>query len=211
MERLKEHRSTIVLFILLVVVFIYSAMSRGITTLNGLLQNLLILFAAVGISIFVTLMVFKRFSFKKASERELKAEDDILLQATAFSQATILIILNLIPSNDNTNLFKWLVPVAAITFYGLRAWAKLKNSNKYRYRSMLVFAVVVSFSISVIFLVFLAPFWSGLLVIDGVDNSLELVRILVLPPYILPILFVGRLRTRYGLPRQQKTLEPFLS
>jgi len=209
MGKLREYRSTISLLFIIVVVFIYTAMSKGITTFSGLLQNVLILFAAVAIAIFITLAIFKRFSFKKASERELKAEDDILLQATAFSQATIWIILNLIPADENTNLFKWLIPVAAISFYCLRAWAKLKDSNKYRYRSMLVFAVVVSFSVSVIALVFLVPLWRGLL-IEGVDVTFDLVRILVLPPYILPILFVGRLRTRYGLPRHQKKLESFV-
>ncbi len=208
MGKLREYRSTILLLFILVVVFIYSAMSRGIATFSGLLQNILILSAGVIVAIFITIEIFKRFSFKKAIERELKAEDDILLQATAFSQATIWIFLNLIPADENTNLFKWLVPVAAISFYCLRAWAKLKDSNKFRYRSMLVFSVVVSFSVSVIVLVFLAPLWHGLL-IEGVDITVDLVRILVLPPYILPILFVGRLRTRYGLPRHQTTIETF--
>ncbi len=77
--------------------------------------------------------------------------------------------------------------------------AKLKDNNKYRFRSMLVFSAVVSFSVNVIFLIFMAPLWNNILVIDGIDMTLELVRALVLPLYLSPLFFAFKLSDRYGL------------
>jgi hypothetical protein len=94
--------------------------------------------------------VLERIETKKADERETKAEDDILLQATAFSQAALWIYLNLITSNWMVDIMKVLVPSLAILFYAFRGYAKLKDSNRWRYRSMFLLAAVVGISLNVV-------------------------------------------------------------
>jgi len=200
MIKFRDILSIVLLICIGVVFFILFAILNGITTFNGILQVTAILLAVFVLEVVLVYVIGNRFSFEKASERELRAEDDILLQATAFSQAALWIFLNLIPSDGITFFFKWLVPSVAILFYCLRAYGKLKDNNKYRYRSMLVFSFVIGFSIAVLTQVLIAPFWKGLLIIDGMDLTANLVTPAIFGvPLLLSILFYKELRIRYGL------------
>ena len=78
---------------------------------------------------------------KKADPKELHREDDVLLEAVAFSQSILFVLLSLMQSEDELRraLLYGLV-ITTITFYSLRAWAKIKDSKKYRYYSMIAFA-----------------------------------------------------------------------
>jgi hypothetical protein len=200
MGKVKEILSSAFAVCVFVGVFGFIAINKGVNTINGVILVIgtlsLVFLGLVAVIYFIA----NRISFKKASEKEIKAEDDILLQATAFSQAALWIYLNLIPENENIVFLKWFVPSVAILFYCLRAYGKLKDSNKHRIYSMAVFTLVVSFSIYTLVTVVLAPYWKGLFVIDGVDLTFELfANNIAMATIALPILFYGRIRTRYGL------------
>jgi hypothetical protein len=65
---------------------------------------------------------------------------------------------------------------------------------------MQVFSFVIGFSVAVLIQVLVAPFWKGLLIIDGVDIISDLVTPIIFGvPLLLSILFYNKLRTRYGL------------
>jgi len=94
---------------------------------------------------------------KKAKKEELRREDDVLLQAVAFSQSIIFILLNLTENTHKLTLI-YLVAMVTVVFYALRAWAKIEDSAKYRYRSMVAFSFVCSNSVtSIISLLFSLP------------------------------------------------------
>lgn len=98
-----------------------------------------------------------RARVKKAKKEELRREDDVLLQVVAFSQSIIFVLLNLTESTHKLTLI-YLVAIVTVIFYALRAWAKIKDSSKYRYRSMVVFSFVFSNSVtSIISLLFSLP------------------------------------------------------
>lgn len=98
-----------------------------------------------------------RARVKKAKKEELLREDDVLLQAVAFSQSIIFILLNLTENTSKLTLI-YLVAFVTVIFYALRAWAKIKDSSKYRYRSMVVFSFICSNSVtSIISLLFTLP------------------------------------------------------
>jgi len=97
---------------------------------------------AVGLAFWkVSHKIAERLSAKtrRADGNELNREDDILLQAVAFSQSLFFIYLNLIPTSGLVTLYRVLVPIATVLFYTLRAWGKIENESKYRYWSILLF------------------------------------------------------------------------
>lgn len=79
----------------------------------------------------------------EAKPEELQREDDVLLQAVAFSQSLLFVLLSL-TSSEQRQLLIYAIAIVTITFYTLRAWAKIKDSSKYRYYSMIAFAFVSS-------------------------------------------------------------------
>ena len=79
----------------------------------------------------------------KAHAEELRREDDVLLQATALSQSVFFVYLNLIPSSRFVEILKWTVPTVAISFYIIRAYAKIRDSGKHRYYSVLILVVIM--------------------------------------------------------------------
>ena len=91
---------------------------------------------------------------KVAKRKELKREDDILLQAVGFSQSTLIILLNILVEASDVKTFVTItVIICAVTFYAVRAWAKLKNNSKCRYYSMIILAFLIGFSLYSIFIV----------------------------------------------------------
>jgi len=116
--------------------------------LNQILMALLTLvaFAFISLAIFVlTTRISKRLSNRvtKATSEELQREDDVLLQGVAFSQTILFVAVNLTLEEQRSRIiFSTLIAAFAITFYALRAWAKIKDSSKYRYYSMVVFALI---------------------------------------------------------------------
>ena len=152
----------------------------------------------------ILLRFIKRQQIKKAEEKELHREDDILLQATAFSQSALWIYLNLLPANLFVGVMKWIIPAIAITFYSMRAYAKLKESNKWRYRSIYALSYVVSASVFVLVISLIGANWQ-LLMIENVSVTL---------PLLLPVFgfayFGGRdfvesyFKKRYGLATEDK-------
>jgi hypothetical protein len=199
MGKFKKILRTTLLICFIVAFFVFVALKEGITSFNGILEVVVIMFLInLGVAL-VIFQIIERVSFKKASERELKAEDDILLQATAFSQAAVWIYLTLIPEDEKTFFFKLLVPSVAILFYCLRAIGKLKDNNKFRHYSMFVLSFVIGFSAYVL-IDRMTPFWEGFLVIDGVEMTFKILApIFLAAPVLLSVFFYDKLRTRYGL------------
>ena len=85
----------------------------------------------------------------EANPEEIKREDDVLLEAVAFSQSILFVLLSLMQSEDKLReaLLSGIV-LTTIAFYTLRAWAKIKDSPKYRYYSMFVFAFLSGNTVS---------------------------------------------------------------
>lgn len=132
--------------------FLFVYFKSGLTT-----GGLVIYFAVFGLVAMFSLMISavleriaRRSHIKKAGKRELNREDDVLLQATGFSQSVLFIYLNLIPPSEIIDVFKFLIPFTAIIFYALRGYAKIKNSNKYRYYSIRVFVFIIANSLGAI-------------------------------------------------------------
>ena len=177
------------------------ALSAGIRTPLGILEYGVISFGVLSVAYILAITIAHRFSFQKAGEAELKAEDDILLQATAFSQAALWIYLNLVQQDVFLSLMRWVVPSAAIIFYSSRAIAKLKNSNTWRYYSVFALSIVVGISLSIAIVAIIGPPLENALLIDGIKASMPLT---VSPLSSAVIVFVidlnDQIRTRYGLP-----------
>jgi hypothetical protein len=142
---------------------------------------------------------------KKAEEREIRAEDDILLQGIAFSQSALWIYLNIIQANLFVNILKVFLPTFAVIFYSVRAYAKLKDSNKWRYNSLFLLAIILSISVWV----GMGTTSSGLLgktVIESsgatIDYTVIYLVFLAFSFYVAPatlILLKEELKKRYGL------------
>lgn len=78
---------------------------------------------------------------KKADSKEISREDDVLLEAVAFSQSVLFVLLSLMQSEDRIReALLYGTVLTTLAFYTLRAWAKIKDSPKYRYYSMIAFA-----------------------------------------------------------------------
>ena len=136
----------------------------------------------------------------KAREKEIKAEDEILLQATAFSQSALWIYLNIIPSAPPINFMKWIIPPVAILFYlSLRAYAKLKDNKYWRYFSVYILALVFAASLN-ISLNLAGAQLKGILVIDGVDEMNYLFSsAIALFPIISAFMLRKQIKKRYGV------------
>jgi len=78
---------------------------------------------------------------KKADAKEIRREDDVLLESVAFSQSILFVLLSIMQSEDRLREVLLIgTVVTTLSFYTLRAWAKIKDSSKYRYYSMIAFA-----------------------------------------------------------------------
>ena len=73
----------------------------------------------------------------------MQREDDVLLQAVAISQSILFFAVNLAEENGSKLIISALIVIFAGSFYILRAYAKIKDSAKYRYYSMLALALVI--------------------------------------------------------------------
>ncbi len=73
-----------------------TALLLGMRNPLGITQAVLI-YNILAAPLAIVLGSLREHSFKKAEESELKLEDDILLQAIAFSQSALWIYLNVVP------------------------------------------------------------------------------------------------------------------
>jgi len=100
----------------------------------------------IGLSIgFVGLVIGEKLRLRvtKADDAEIKREDDVLLQAVGFSQSVLLIMVNFFLVEQSV-LFSILIITSSVGFYSLRAWAKIKNSQVFRYFSLFFLAMATS-------------------------------------------------------------------
>jgi len=138
-------RSFVILYIVLVttpiVLFILCSMGMALEIFRRFLSALVAtLIAVVGFAIALKLGA----KVTKAESDELLREDDVLLQAVAFSQSILFVFANLTLEEVSLKLSaSSFIVVFAVAFYILRAWAKIKDSPKYRYYSMIICAFVL--------------------------------------------------------------------
>lgn len=152
---LSKIRQNFITLILLLIAFIFTYFT---TTQYGIYYTVIsFLIMVVGlITILKTRKLAKEIGEKtiQADKSELEREDDVILDAIIFSQSAILLYINLIPLSNIEN-YKTFINIAilsvAIVFYAIRAYAKIKNSPKYRYCSIWVLFFVIIESCFVIF------------------------------------------------------------
>ena len=138
-----------VAIVVFVLYFLQTYFGVGIRGVSGLL-----FYFGVFLFLSVITYIFNRFlsgiaeniSVKKADSNQLKREDDVLLQATGFTQATLFLYLNTL-SQTGFRDFRWFVLLVSAIFYTLRGYAKIQDSNKYRYYSIYALIFVVATSI----------------------------------------------------------------
>ncbi|MCW4007525.1 MAG: hypothetical protein NWF09_02365 [Candidatus Bathyarchaeota archaeon] len=79
----------------------------------------------------------------KASDDELRREDDVLLQSVTFSAAIVFYVNFLVEDYVSKIVLSVFIVALAILFYLLRAWGKIKENLKYRHRSMILLAFLL--------------------------------------------------------------------
>jgi cbb3-type cytochrome oxidase subunit 3 len=196
-----RHRNLLVFFLICSITVLFGLIVevQGIKTLLGNIEFIGIFVSAYLGTWFIVYRFFGKTSFQRATETELREEDDIFLQAIAFSQAALWIVLNLTPSNETIYLFKWAVPVIAISSYSIRAYAKLKNRNEWRYYSILIVSLAIGTSLSATAAILMGSTFRSLLVIDGKDITEALIFVpLGGVPTALFYALKNKIRIRYG-------------
>jgi hypothetical protein len=98
------------------------------------------------------------------------------------------------------DLMKWIVPVVAIMCYGTRAYAKLKNNNKWRFYSVMILSVIIGVSRSTIGNYLMDTVLTGTLLIDGIDVTRHLVITpLGFLPSLIAVFSMPSIRKRYNI------------
>jgi hypothetical protein len=142
-----RHRYFLILSVIVIITAFVLLILRsvGISIQISLILLWILAFCPVFVVSFGIFVIIKRFSSKitKASTAELRREDDVLLEAVAFSQSLLLLLVNLTSETEYDRLLLTIMIASfAVIFYAVRAWAKIKDSAKYRYYSMYVLGFV---------------------------------------------------------------------
>jgi hypothetical protein len=88
-----------------------------------------------------------------AENEELKREDTICLQATAFFQTGLFVYLSLMPDLPDQNQLKVIILLSSIVFYISRAFAYIRDDRRLRFWSLVLLDVLVSIDTLVILLI----------------------------------------------------------
>jgi hypothetical protein len=193
-----NRKDAVVIFCMFFAFFTY-AIFLGLRTAQGIFLFMSLEVSVIILNIFI-LRYLDRISIKEASKRELEAEDSIFLQGVAFSQSALWIVLNLITADLSILILKWLIPTLAILSYGVRAYAKLKDNNKWRYYSTITLFLILTSSLYAIIRIIFFPLCENLMLIENIDVTEAL---FIMPLAQIPVLFflhfVNRIKIRYGL------------
>jgi len=137
-----------------------------------------------------------------ASDDELLREDEVLMEATAFLQGIIFIYLNLVPSATGSFVtsLKWSVPTFGVLFYICRAYARIKQSGRFRYYSIWIFLYMIFFDISAFTYSYSPHFY-----IAGVDIMYTLLSATAVLIYaFLRYTLTEQAKARYGMGKTTK-------
>jgi len=86
----------------------------------------------------------------RAPSAELHREDDVLLQAIAMSQSLLLFFVNVTLESIIAKLFlSTVIAVFFVSFYLVRAYAKIKGSPKCRYYSAYLLGIILTYTIAI--------------------------------------------------------------
>lgn len=186
-KRLK--RGVISIFVCVIIIIIIGFL-MGIKTILGIFQFCVLFFLILSISIIVIDCILKwcerHISIKKADEDELEREDDILLQATGFSQSILFIYLTLLPRNEIIEFLKVLVASTAFVFYIIRASAKLKKNNTLRYYSLYSLVLIISISFTSLIMTIIEYDMPNIISIDNISVTRP-----ILGPFFMLSSFLG--------------------
>jgi hypothetical protein len=152
-------------------IFLVVALTGEWKLISEILPILIALPVSAAIRIGLDVVVTEPLSKKagEAPQGELQREDDVLLQAVAFSQTVLFFFVNIISVEVEIRMILGgMIAVFTIIFYILRAVAKIKNNSKYRYYSMFVLSFVISNTITTI-----------LTLITGLTVSRELINSII--------------------------------
>jgi hypothetical protein len=137
----------IVLYVIIVTLtsgFLYAYMQGMLNEVSPYLFWGLYVFM-VTIPFNIAIVKSKAVKAATASAEEIRREDEVLLQAVAFSQSILFLVVTLTMKEEASRLvLSVLIAASAVAFYSLRAWAKIKDSARYRYYSMVVLAIVIA-------------------------------------------------------------------
>jgi hypothetical protein len=203
----KDWLKVFALFVVVLFLALWYSFSLGFDSLEARFYFILAYIAVFFVPLFLvaTIAMFvKRPPVKEAEDRELEKEDDILLQATAFSQSALWIYLNILPPNTYIDIMKWVVPSTAIIFYAVRAYAKMKASKIWRYRSIFALTFVVSASLFSLFMTVVETNFKNLIIIDGKGVTTTLLIPLFALVYVVSTdVAHSYFRKRYGLEKSK--------
>lgn len=131
--------------ILLIVLYFYLfSIGLGHQVLQGFAKlgvQAGILFSLIFVGFVICIKLNPRVT--RADEEEVKREDDVLLEAVGFSQSVLLVLVNLF-FTEQSAIFNILIITSGVGFYSLRGWAKIRNSQKFRYLSMFFLAIAIT-------------------------------------------------------------------
>lgn len=140
---------TLVFFSPIVFIIIASLVGVVLEAITFMMHGALYLLIGVSLTVslcYVGEKIAKHYSIKivKAPDEELRREDDVLLQSVTFSAAIVFFYVNfLVDDYVSKIILSFFIVIFAISFYGLRAWGKIKQSPKYRHWSMMLLALLL--------------------------------------------------------------------
>jgi hypothetical protein len=167
----------VLLFISILAFLIFSVL--WFLAINGMWHQIFggviwigVIFGVGVIAIIVRVRLDERFveKIRKLDADEQKREDEVLLQAVAFSQSVSFFMTTLLLDGSPRLIIGAMTASFAVVFYIVRAWAKVKDSPLHRYISMLILSFVGASTLMAIFSVAAA----GLLVLTPVSFDLGL-------------------------------------
>jgi len=169
----------------------------GANFLNFLIISLMVL-EGVG-CVFLAWEMERRYPIAEADAEEIKREDDVLLQGTPFVSAILLFYLNIMVADTNSKIILAnAIVFLTVSFYAVRAYAKIKSSPIYRLISAFLLVWLAS-SFFFLFLVAFFPFiFPSILTLPPLVFVLSCTGLAVIP-MLSTALGVRYLRQRYGV------------
>ncbi len=101
----------------------------------------------------------KYHPFVRASDEEIKREDDVLLQGATFSSAILFFYVNILFPVSVKLAFSLIIVFLTGSFYCFRAYAKIKDSPEYRVISSAIFLYLAGTYVFMLLFLFIPNFF----------------------------------------------------
>lgn len=140
---------------------------------------------------------------KPPDSNELQREDDVFLQGIAFSQATLFVLLNLVPVPLILEMIRLVIPISASIFFTLRAYAKIKENGIYRFVSTILAIAILFLNVFIL----VVPILPRLVVADFNVALSYWAWISLILLFFVAFGISKALRIRYGLEVQKTEVQ----